>query len=82
MPVSLKIQEINDFFYYLPVTQFIAPQPQEGMEGVFFELDMSAKKQVVQHRHMEEKAQILKCSCDALLGDGIGREPGEAFSMK
>ena len=55
-------QKINDLFHHSAVPQFLFSHPQQGMDGVFSELDVPAEKQVVKDIHVQKKPEVLKRS--------------------
>ena len=75
LPKGLQIQKIDDFFHHLAMAQFLGAPPQIGVEGIFSEFNVSSQQQIVEDRHVEEKAQILKGAGNSPFGNGIRGEP-------
>ena len=78
-PVSLEIQELDDFLHRPALAEFFGPEAQNGMERISSKLHVPSQQQVVQRGHVEEETEILERPGNASPGDLVGREPLKAL---
>jgi len=62
--------------------QLLSSQTQHGAERILAEPDVPSQQEIVENRHVEEQAKVLKGAGDPSVGDRIRREPDQALSLE